>query len=172
MILEAVPAPPSALQNAHRTINRDITPLCRGPEAYTAAWQVGIRIDESFIDRPILVKDSQLDNALILRMPGGRKTFLLTEGQWRAILSRSHPIYTSGARVVTRRGRAMNAFLPWTCTFAVGPRLPSAEDREVQELGAFLNSAVMRRPVVRSVAVRRLPVPPDPPVPVCDLHLC
>lgn len=55
-------------------------------------WEIGIHIREAFLDSPILseelAKDTRFVNALILRMPGGRNPFPLTEEEWHAIISR------------------------------------------------------------------------------------
>jgi hypothetical protein len=53
---------------------------------------VGIRIDDNLIDSPILktelADDPRFAGALVLRMPGGKKPFRVTDAQWQAILSR------------------------------------------------------------------------------------
>jgi 5-methylcytosine-specific restriction protein A len=114
-------------------------------EASTPTWQVGIRINETFIDRPILAaelaEDPHFVNALILRMPGGRNPFPLTEDQWRSILSH-RPL---NAADTARPGRNPDwsrdeRLLALDLYLRRRPRLPGAEDREVQELSAFLNS--------------------------------
>ncbi len=54
---------------------------------------VGIRIDENLIDSPILktelADDPRFAGALVLRMPGGKNPFKVTDAQWQAILSRA-----------------------------------------------------------------------------------
>jgi 5-methylcytosine-specific restriction enzyme A len=114
-------------------------------DATTPGWEVGIRIREAFVDSPILADDLARDprfaDALILRMPGGRNPFRLTEDQWQVILSR-RPSNTTGTG---RPGRNP----PWSRDERLlaldlylrrRPQLPGAEDREVQDLSAFLNS--------------------------------
>ena len=58
-------------------------------------WEIGIHIREAFLDSPILseelAKDTRFVNALILRMPGGRNPFPLTEEEWHAILISRRP---------------------------------------------------------------------------------
>jgi predicted RNA-binding protein with PUA-like domain len=114
-------------------------------DASTPTWQVGIRLRQTLIDRPVLgedlAEDPRFANALILRMPGGRNPFRLTEDEWHAILSRCSP----NTAAVERPSRNP----PWSRDERLlaldlylhrRPRLPGAEDREVRELSAFLNS--------------------------------
>jgi 5-methylcytosine-specific restriction protein A len=125
---------------------RDDDPYWTDPaDASTPTWQVGIRVAQTLIDRPVLsedlAEDPRFTNALILRMPGGRNPFRLTEDEWLAIVSRCSP----NTAAVERPRRNP----PWSRDERLmaldlylrrRPRLPAAEDREVRELSAFLNS--------------------------------
>src|SRR6266567_4469294 len=60
-------------------------------EANNPMLHVGIRIDENLIDHPIfkteLASDRRFAGALVLRMPGGKNPFTVTDEQWQAVLS-------------------------------------------------------------------------------------
>ena len=86
-------------------------------DASTPTWRVGIRLRQTLIDRPVLgedlAEDPRFANALILRMPGGRNPFRLTEDEWRAILSTAHRIQQRLDDLgVIRPGRVMNVSWP------------------------------------------------------------
>jgi predicted RNA-binding protein with PUA-like domain len=96
----------------------DNDPYWTDPADATAPrLQVGIRLRQSLIDSPVLgedlAEDPRFANAPILRMPGGRNPFRLTEDEWQAILARCPP-NTAAAEglAVIRPGRVMNAFWP------------------------------------------------------------
>jgi hypothetical protein len=79
-------------------------------EGNSPMWRVGIRIDENRISNPILcdelAQDPDFADALILRMPGGKNPFRLTDSQWHAMLSHRSPATSRRERPVRNRPRA------------------------------------------------------------------
>ena len=107
-------------------------------------WRVGIRIDD-VLNTPILrgeiSSDPALVNTAILRMPGGGNPFPLTEAEWQAILS--HRAERTSDQVRPGRNPTWardELILALELYLRRRRHLPGADDPDVQELSAFLNS--------------------------------
>lgn len=113
-------------------------------EGNRPTWRVGIRITEvlaSPIARAELAADPDFANAAIISMSGGGNPFPLTTSEWQAI--HAHQANSAGGQ--GRPGRNPRwaqdeLLLALDLYLRRRPQLPGAEDHDVQELSAFLNS--------------------------------
>ncbi len=111
-------------------------------EAAGVIWHVGIRLGEplpEMISKPVLAADPDFADALIIRMPGGKNPFPITDSQWNAIVSRI-------ASRAPRRSRSSNP--PWAADELIlaldlylrqRGHIPSPRDAQIVELSDLLN---------------------------------
>jgi 5-methylcytosine-specific restriction enzyme A len=104
-------------------------------------WRIGIRVTD-VLERPIprsaIAADPALASMLIVRMPGGGNPFLVDEAQWQAICSH-RPGRLTGLRPTRNPPWTRNELL-LDLYLRRRPQLPGADDLDVQQLSALLNS--------------------------------
>jgi 5-methylcytosine-specific restriction enzyme A len=101
-------------------------------------WLIGIRVTD-VLERPIprseITVDPALASMLIIRMPGGGNPFPVDEAQWQTIR-----LHRPGRLVRNPPWTRDELLLALDLYLRRRPQLPGADDPDVQQLSALLNS--------------------------------